>query len=100
MQADIANLKAALQGVQVEEAVLTAIAPGTIEHWLHNEYYKSAEDFLFAIADAMNAEYRAITDAGFLLQIDDPDLADAWQIHADMDVRGLPQLSPTCASRR
>jgi len=86
VQTDIENLNAALQGVKVEEAVLTAIAPGTIEHWLHNEYYKSDEDFLFAIAEAMNAEYRAITDAGFLLQIDDPDLADAWQIHAGMDV--------------
>jgi 5-methyltetrahydropteroyltriglutamate--homocysteine methyltransferase len=83
---DIANLNAALQGVQVEEAVLTAIAPGTIEHWLHNEYYKSDEEFLFAIAEAMNAEYKAITAAGFMLQIDDPDLADAWQIHAAMDV--------------
>ncbi|HWC29115.1 MAG TPA: cobalamin-independent methionine synthase II family protein [Dehalococcoidia bacterium] len=86
VEADIANLRTALKGVQVEEAVLTAIAPGTIEHWLHNEYYKTDEDFLFAIAEAMNAEYKAITDAGFLLQIDDPDLADAWQIHADMDV--------------
>ena len=86
VQTDIENLRAALQGVHVEEAVLTAIAPGTIEHWLHNEYYKSDEDFLFAIADAMNEEYRAIADAGFLLQIDDPDLADAWQIHPDMDV--------------
>jgi len=85
-QTDIANLKAALQGVQVEEAVLTAIAPGTIEHWLRNEYYKTDEEFLFAIAEAMNQEFKAITDAGFLLQIDDPDLADAWQIHADMDV--------------
>jgi 5-methyltetrahydropteroyltriglutamate--homocysteine methyltransferase len=83
---DIANLNAALQGVEVEEAVLTAIAPGTIEHWLRNEYYKTDEEFLFAIAEAMNQEYKAITDAGFLLQIDDPDLADAWQIHADMDV--------------
>jgi 5-methyltetrahydropteroyltriglutamate--homocysteine methyltransferase len=83
---DIENLRAALQGVQVEEAVLTAIAPGTIEHWLHNEYYKTDEEFLFAIAEAMNEEYKAITDAGFLLQIDDPDLADAWQIHGDMDV--------------
>ncbi len=86
VQTDIENLRAAIQGVKVEEAVLTAIAPGTIEHWLHNEHYKSDEDFLFAIAEAMNEEYKAITDAGFLLQIDDPDLADAWQIHRDMDV--------------
>jgi 5-methyltetrahydropteroyltriglutamate--homocysteine methyltransferase len=83
---DIENLRSAVAGLNVEEAVLTAIAPGTIEHWLRNQYYQSDEEFLFAIAEAMNEEYRAITDAGFLLQIDDPDLADAWQIHAAMDV--------------
>lgn len=86
VQADIENLRAAVAGQPIEEAVLTAIAPGTIEHWLHNEHYQSEEEFLFAIAEAMNEEYRAITDAGFLLQIDDPDLADAWQIHTGMDV--------------
>jgi 5-methyltetrahydropteroyltriglutamate--homocysteine methyltransferase len=86
VETDIANLKAALQGVEAAEGVLTAIAPGTIEHWLHNQYYKNDEEFLFAIAAAMATEYKAIADAGFLLQIDDPDLPDAWQIHADMTV--------------
>lgn len=86
VRTDIENLKAALAGKQVEEAFLTAVAPGTIEHWLKNEHYPSTEAFLYAIADAMHEEYKAITDAGFILQIDDPDLADAWQIHADMDV--------------
>lgn len=92
-QTDIENLNAALEGHSVEEAVLTAIAPGTIEHWLHNEYYKTDEEFLFAIAEAMNQEYRAITDAGFLLQIDDPDLADAWQIHTKMDVEAYRKFA-------
>ena len=92
-QRDIANLTAALQGAQVEEAVLTAIAPGTIEHWLRNEHYKTDEEFLFAIAEAMNQEYRAITEAGFLLQIDDPDLADAWQIQADMDIEAYRRFA-------
>ena len=41
-----------------------SIAPGTIEHWMHNEHYRTEEDFLFAIADAMHEEYKAITDAG------------------------------------
>ena len=86
IQADIDNFKAALQGVQEQEPFLPAVAPGTIEHWMKNEYYRSDEDFLNAIADAMHEEYKAITDAGFLLQIDDPDLADAWQIHGDMSV--------------
>jgi 5-methyltetrahydropteroyltriglutamate--homocysteine methyltransferase len=86
VQADVATFKAALEGKQVEEAFLPAVAPGTIEHWLANEYYPSDEAYLFAIADAMHEEYKAITDAGFILQIDDPDLPDAWQINADMSV--------------
>ncbi len=83
---DIANFKTALAGVEHVDAFLTAIAPGTIEHWLQNEYYSNQEDFLFAIADAMHAEYQAITDAGIILQLDDPDLPDAWQIHPELSV--------------
>jgi len=86
VQADIANLKAAIENVKVEEAFLPAVAPGTIEHWLKNEYYESDDAYLSAIADAMHEEYKAIADSGLILQIDDPDLADAWQIHPEMDV--------------
>jgi len=86
IQTDIDNFQAALQGVEGPEPFLPAVAPGTIEHWMKNEYYRSDEAFLNAIADAMHEEYKAITDAGFLLQIDDPDLADAWQIHGEMSV--------------
>ena len=86
LQTDIDNFTAALQGVEGPEPFLPAVAPGTIEHWMGNEYYATDEEFLNAIADAMHEEYKAITDAGFLLQIDDPDLADAWQIHGDMSV--------------
>lgn len=86
LQTDIDNFKAALQGVEDREPFLPAVAPGTIEHWMENAYYNSDEAFLNAIADAMHEEYKAITDAGVLLQIDDPDLADAWQIHPEMSV--------------
>ncbi len=93
VKSDIENLKAALQGKKIEEAFLPAIAPGTMEHWMKNEYYPSDEAYLFAIAEAMREEYQAIIDAGFVLQIDDPDLADAWQMHP-ADERGrLPQIS-------
>jgi 5-methyltetrahydropteroyltriglutamate--homocysteine methyltransferase len=85
-QSDIANLKAALGGHKVT-GYLPAVAPGTIEHWLRDEYYRDDEAFLFAIADAMAHEYKAITDAGFLLQIDDPDLPDGWQMFPEMSVR-------------
>ena len=86
VQADIGHFKAALQGVQAQETFIPAIAPGTIEHWMRNRYYPTDEAYLSAIADAMHEEYKAIVDAGFLLQIDDPDLEDAWQIHPEMSV--------------
>jgi 5-methyltetrahydropteroyltriglutamate--homocysteine methyltransferase len=84
VKADITNLENALQGKKIAEGFLPAVAPGTMEHWMKNEYYKTQEEYLFAIADAMAEEYRAIVDAGFVLQIDDPDLADAWQMHPRM----------------
>ena len=82
---DVANMQAALQNLDVE-GFLPAVAPGTIEHWLYNEHYSSDEDLLFAMADAMHEEYKAITDAGLNLQIDDPDLPDGWQMFPEMSV--------------
>jgi 5-methyltetrahydropteroyltriglutamate--homocysteine methyltransferase len=86
VQTDIANLKAAMQGLQVEQAYLPAVAPGSIEHWLRNTYYPDEEAFLYAIAEAMHQEYKAIVDAGLILQIDDPDLADGWQVDPSLDL--------------
>jgi 5-methyltetrahydropteroyltriglutamate--homocysteine methyltransferase len=84
LQKDLDNFKAALEGVSPAGAYLPANTPGTIEHWIANEYYKSDEEFVFAIAETMNEEYRAIVDAGFLLQIDDPDLPDGWNCIPDI----------------
>jgi len=84
LQKDLDNFTAALAGVEVAGAYLPANTPGTIEHWIANEYYRSDEEFVFAIADAMNEEYRAIVAAGFLLQIDDPDLPDGWNCLPDI----------------
>jgi len=87
VQADIANLKAALSELDADvEGFLPAVAPGTVEHWLYNRHYKSDEDFLFALADALHHEYKAITDSGLNLQIDDPDLPDGWQMFPQMSV--------------
>jgi 5-methyltetrahydropteroyltriglutamate--homocysteine methyltransferase len=85
-QRDIDNLKAATAGLSDVEPYLPAIAPGTIEHWLHNRHYKDDAEFLFAIADAMHEEYRMIVDSGLVLQIDDPDLPDGWQMFPGMSV--------------
>ena len=71
-QTDIDNFKAALAGVEVQEAFLPSVAPGTIEGQRRNEFYPTVKEYLYGIADAMREEYKAIVDAGFLLQIDDP----------------------------
>jgi 5-methyltetrahydropteroyltriglutamate--homocysteine methyltransferase len=86
LTAEIEGFKAALHEQNYEEAFLPAIAPGTIEHWMKNDYYPSDEAYLLAIADAMREEYRAIVNAGFLLQIDDPDLPDGWQFMSHLTV--------------
>ena len=51
-----------------------------------NEYYGFQQEFLYAIADMMREEYLAIINADFMLQIDDPDLADGWQMYPDMSI--------------
>ena len=86
LKSEIEDFRAALAGQRYEEAFLPAIAPGTIEHWMKNDYYPNDEAYLMAIADAMHDEYKAIVDAGFLLQIDDPDLPDGWQFMSNMTV--------------
>ena len=73
VQRDIGNLRDALQGREPTEVFMTAVSPGTIAQFLHNAYYPTDEAYLEALAEAMQPEYRAIVDAGFLLQLDCPD---------------------------
>jgi 5-methyltetrahydropteroyltriglutamate--homocysteine methyltransferase len=77
--ADIANFKAGLRAAGVEEGFMTSIAPGSASR-IANAYYKTDEEFLFACADAMREEYRAIVDAGLVLQLDDPAIAENWDM--------------------
>jgi 5-methyltetrahydropteroyltriglutamate--homocysteine methyltransferase len=72
---DIANFKAALGGNGVSEGFMTSIGPGSASR-IGNEHYKSDEEFVFACAEAMREEYKAIIDAGLVLQIDDPAIAE------------------------
>jgi 5-methyltetrahydropteroyltriglutamate--homocysteine methyltransferase len=83
---DIDNLKAALQGVAAEEVFMPAISPSNIEDWQKNAYYKSQEEYVFAIAEAMREEYEAIVNAGFLVQIDDPRLVTYYIIHPEASI--------------
>jgi 5-methyltetrahydropteroyltriglutamate--homocysteine methyltransferase len=79
LQRDIANLKAAIGGAKVE-AFMPAISPSNIEEWQRNTYYKTQEEYVVAIAEAMREEYKAIVDAGLLLQIDDPRLVSYYLV--------------------
>ena len=71
---DIALLKEGLGGVEVTEAFMTAVSPATITMFLENQYYPDDESYLYALAEAMAPEYKAIVDAGLVLQVDCPDL--------------------------
>ncbi len=72
---DADNLKAAVGVVRHEEAFMSAASPGVIALFFRDDYYKSREAYLAAIAEAMRHEYEAVVNAGFVLQIDCPDLA-------------------------
>ena len=83
---DLDNFTAALAGAEVTEAFLPAVAPGTIEHWLRNEYYASDEAYLSAIADAMKVEYEAIVRAGFSSRSTIPTWRTAGRSSREMSV--------------
>jgi len=86
VQADIANLKAALAGREVADAFMPAVSPTCVEDWQTNRYYRSDEEYLFAIADAMHEEYQAIVDAGFIVQIDDPHVATRYVVRPELGI--------------
>jgi 5-methyltetrahydropteroyltriglutamate--homocysteine methyltransferase len=86
LQADLGLLKSVLNGIDATEAFVPAIAPSNIETTTPNEYYKTEEEYVFAIAQAMREEYQAIVQAGFLLQIDDPFLITYYITRPDLSV--------------
>ncbi len=84
---DTAHLKAGLAQVNAKEGFLTAASPGVVSLFFRNEHYPSEEAYLYAIADAMRVEYEAIAAAGYVLQIDCPDLGMGRHIqHADLSL--------------
>ncbi len=73
--ADIALSKEVMKGAKAEEMFMTSPSPGQIARYLKNSHYKTEEAYVYALADVMSREYKAIVDAGFILQLDCPDLA-------------------------
>jgi len=86
LRADIANMKAAMAAAGLEEGFLNAVAPGSCAR-MANRYYKTDDEFIMATAEAMREEYKAIVDAGLILQLDDPLVAEGWdQINPEPSV--------------
>ena len=79
IRADIAHMKAALDGARVDEGFMTSIAPGSASR-IGNEHYQTEEELIFACAEALREEYKAILDAGLVLQLDDPAIAENWDM--------------------
>jgi 5-methyltetrahydropteroyltriglutamate--homocysteine methyltransferase len=86
---DIETFKSAMRGVTVLEGFMPAIAPSNVEAWQTNKYYKTAEEYLYAIADAMRVEYQMIVDAGLILQIDDPRLVTHLNRQPSMSIEDV-----------
>lgn len=77
IKSDIEHFKLALAANGIEEGFMSSIGPGSACR-MGNAHYKSDEEFMFAWADVMHEEYKAIIDGGMILQIDDPSIADNW----------------------
>lgn len=86
LQRDIDHVKSAAGQQNVEEVFMTAVSPSDVEGQQSNEFYDSDEAYLYAIADAMHEEYKAIIDAGLILQIDDPRLLTYYIARPELSV--------------
>ncbi len=91
LRRDIENVKAAAARHDVREVFMTAVSPSDVEGQQPNAYYESDEAYLYAIADAMHEEYKAIIDAGLILQIDDPRLLTYYIARPDLTVEDCRQ---------
>jgi 5-methyltetrahydropteroyltriglutamate--homocysteine methyltransferase len=85
-EADIARAKAALAKSGAQEYFMTSPSPGQIARYLKNRYYQTDEEYLFALAGVMAKEYRAIVEAGFILQLDCPDLAMSYALYPGISI--------------
>jgi len=93
-QADVDNLKAAVRSVDVQDVFMSAASPGVVSLFFRDDHYGSHEKYLFAIADAMRHEYETVARAGFILQLDCPDLAMGRHIQfADLSVEEFRKMA-------
>nr|WP_182977057.1 hypothetical protein [Arthrobacter cheniae] len=93
LDSDIANLKAGLETANIPTGFITALSPGSASR-IGNDYYASEEEFIYAWADVLREEYRAIVDAGLIVQIDDPSIAENWdQINPEPSIEDYQRFT-------
>lgn len=88
VEADVKNLKAAIAGKDVE-GYIAALGPLSIGAGVRNEHYASEEEYMMAVAEAIGTEYRAITDAGLIVQVDEPEFCTTWSFFPEWSVDDL-----------
>ncbi len=86
--ADVANLKAAIQGKDVEGYV-AALGPLSLGAGVRNEHYSNEEEYMMAVAEACREEYKVITDAGLIVQVDEPEFCTSWTFYPEWSVDDL-----------
>jgi 5-methyltetrahydropteroyltriglutamate--homocysteine methyltransferase len=92
-QADIDSSQDVMKGANAAELFMTSPSPGQIARYLKNKYYKTEEAYVYALADVMKREYKAIVEAGFILQLDCPDLAMLRHtVHLDKSLAEFRQI--------
>lgn len=93
LTSDIANLKAGLNAAGLSTGFITALSPGSASR-IGNEYYATEEEFIYAWADVLREEYKAIVEAGLIVQIDDPSIAENWdQINPEPTVEDYQKFT-------
>ena len=95
IKADVANLKAAIAGKDVE-GYIAALGPLSLGTGVRNEYYSSEEAYMMAVAEAVREEYKAITDAGLIVQVDEPEFCTSWMFYPDWSVEDLRRYLGFC----
>ena len=95
VKSDIDNLKAAIAGKDVE-GYIAALGPLSLGASVHNDYYNSEEEYMMAVAEACREEYKAITDAGLIVQLDEPEFLTSWMFYPDWSVEEYRKYLEGC----
>ncbi len=95
LAADIANLKAAMEEQKIVEGFMPAVSPANLVNWNRNLFYKTEEEYLYAVAEARREEDKAVIDAGLILQVDYPLLSSYYVMHPEISLDGWRQWAGT-----